>query len=84
MSISTATPTASDPIPDAPPGDVRDAICVAAAVCERLAADGCEVRFDTDPLTGRLLIVLRELSGRPIARLSAGDVIELAAGGSLL
>ena len=71
-------------MPDAgpPPGEVLDAIAVAAAVYEQLAADGREVRFELDR-GGRVCAQLRDMSGRTLANLSAGDVIDLAAGGSL-
>lgn len=71
-------------MPDAgaPPADVLDAIAVAAAVYEQLAMEEREVRFELDD-GGKVTAQLRDLSGRTLATLSAGDVIDLAAGGSL-
>ncbi|MGH2873434.1 MAG: hypothetical protein ACRDL5_13365 [Solirubrobacteraceae bacterium] len=80
MSYLTAV---SETVPATPPVEVLDAVALAATVYERLLEDDREVRFDLDPLTGTLVISLRETSGRRLAALSASDVIDLAAGGSL-
>lgn len=83
MSTPPATPADARRFPATPPAEVLDAIAVAAAVYDELAARGEEVRFEIDPGSGRVSAQLHDTSGRTIARLSAGDVIDLAAGGSL-
>ncbi|MGH3260802.1 MAG: hypothetical protein ACRDNS_02290 [Trebonia sp.] len=70
-------------IPDSPPDDVLYEIGVAARVYDRLLASGRELRFDTDPVTGRLSARLMGVGGETLTKLSATDVIDLAAGEQL-
>ncbi len=84
MSRPPAPSRRADSIPDGPPPQVMDAIALAAAVYERMAADGREVRFETDPNSGRLVISLRDARGAALAHLSACDVVDLAAGAAPL
>ncbi|MGH2914272.1 MAG: hypothetical protein ACRDMX_04715 [Solirubrobacteraceae bacterium] len=80
MSFPTTPPAKFQTVPDSPPEEVLDAIAVAGDVYERLRASGRQVRFELEPDTGWLRASLRDESGRVLARLTAGDVIDLATG----
>lgn len=52
----------------------------AARACEDLRADGREVHFELDALTGAVSATLRDLDGRVLRALSPTEVLEVAAG----
>lgn len=71
--------TADGSMPDA----VRDAIVAAGQVAERLAAQGRQLHFSTDPGSGDVVIEVQDLDGKVLGTIAPTKVLELAAGGSL-
>jgi hypothetical protein len=57
------------------PEHVLDEIDTAALRCERLAAEGHEVRFDEDPATGRVVASLCDLGGGVVRALPLREVV---------
>jgi hypothetical protein len=56
------------------------AVDEAARQADRLEADGREVDFRIDHLTGCLAIELRDLAGTVLRELSVGDAVAIAEG----
>jgi hypothetical protein len=56
------------------------AVDEAARQADRLEADGREVDFRTDELTGSLAIELRDLAGTVLRQLSIRDAVTIAEG----
>jgi hypothetical protein len=53
-------------------------VAAAEAAWETLRAQGREIHFETDPLTGRLSITERELDGTVLRSVSPSEVVEIA------
>ena len=78
--MSPAPPVDPRTIPDSPPAAVLDQIAAAAKIYDRLLDSGRELRLELHPVTGRLHATLAGPDGAGPVRLSATDVIDLAAG----
>ena len=63
-----------------PPPQVWTAVDAAAARADELEAEGREIDFRLDELTGRLSIELRDLVGTTFRELSATDAVAIAEG----
>jgi hypothetical protein len=63
-----------------PPERVWREVDEAAHVWEDLQAQGCELHFEVDEQSGRLIIEMRELDGDVLGTLSASEVAALASG----
>jgi len=61
-------------VPDIPE-HVLDEIDAAALRCERLAAEDQQVRFETDPATGRVVASLCDLAGGVVRALPLREVV---------
>jgi len=73
--IDLATRREAEPVVADIPEHVLDEIDAAALRCERLAAEGQEVRFETDPATGRVSASLCDLGGGVVRALPLREVI---------
>jgi hypothetical protein len=76
-------PVTVDGVPSSPPPEVWDAIAVAAGAAARLEQAGRELRFTTDPQTGRPVVELHDRDGNVLDTLSPIQVLEIASGGTL-
>ena len=74
---------ASAAIPDSPPAEVLDAMGAAADAYDRLKTAGRQLHFDTDPVTGRLIVQLLDLDGNVVTTLPPSKVLDLDSGGTL-
>jgi hypothetical protein len=63
-----------------PPPEVWLAVDAAARRADELEAEGREVDFRLDELTGRLSIDLRDLAGTVFRELSVAEAVEIAEG----
>jgi hypothetical protein len=63
-----------------PPPEVWLAVDAAARRAEELEAEGRELDFRLDGLTGRLSIELRDLAGTAFRELSVADAVAIAEG----
>jgi hypothetical protein len=79
---ASAAAVSFDAIPSAPPQEVLDQMASAAAVYERLASQGRELRFARDE-SGRTALEVRDRVGNVLERLSPTQALELAAGAPL-
>jgi hypothetical protein len=78
-----AEPVKVDTIPSAPPPEVLDAMGVAAAQHDRLAATGRGLSFKIDDATGKLIIAVHDARGKVLFTLPPAKALEFAGGGSL-
>ena len=71
----------SDPIPIAtPPAEVLEEMKVAAQAHDRLAAAGQRLRFELDPESGGVSIMLTDTEGTPLSAVSPSTVLHVASG----
>jgi hypothetical protein len=63
-----------------PPPEVWAAVDAAARRVDQLEAEGRELDFRLDELTGRLSIELRDLAGTVFRQVSAGEAVAIAEG----
>lgn len=70
-------------IPDSPPGEVLDAIGVAASAYDRLTASGRALTFKIDDATGKVQVQVHDSSGKVLFSVPASKALDIAAGGSL-
>jgi hypothetical protein len=63
-----------------PPPEVWHAVDAAARRAEELEAQGREIDFRLDDLTGRLSIELRDLAGTTFRELSGAEAVAIAEG----
>ena len=63
-----------------PPPEVWAAVDAAATRADQLEAEGRELDFRLDELTGRLSIELRDLAGTAFRELSPADAVAIAEG----
>jgi hypothetical protein len=63
-----------------PPPEVWAAVDGAARRVDQLEAEGRELDFRLDDLTGRLSIELRDLAGTVFRHVSAGEAVAIAEG----
>jgi len=66
--------------PEWPPKRIWREVDEAALVWEDLQAQGCELHFEVDEQSGRLVIEMRELDGEVVGTLSPSEVVALASG----
>lgn len=74
---------AGEPIAECPPREVLDAIEAAARWQQRLDAEGREVRFSRDPVSGRVAAELRDCNGRLLRTISTPELLDAITTGSL-
>jgi hypothetical protein len=67
-------------MPVAPPPEVMDAISAASRAYDQLASTGHQMRFATDPGTGRMSIQLQDPDGNTIGSLKPSHVLAIAGG----
>ena len=72
----TTRPPARRIVTGPPPEAIAEVREVARAA-ERMRERGQEVRFERDPVTGRMRAELRDLSGRVLREIPLGEVLEL-------
>jgi hypothetical protein len=70
-------------LPSSPPPEVLDEMANAAAVYDRLSAQGRELRFTRDATSGRTQIEVRDRGGNLLGQLSPAQALDLAAGAPL-
>ena len=66
--------------PEWPPRRVWREVDEAALVWEDLQAQGCELHFEIDEDSGRLIIEMRELDGEVLGPVSPSEVLKIASG----
>jgi cytosine/adenosine deaminase-related metal-dependent hydrolase len=81
--LPRSTRVRPDDIPASPPSEVLDAIARAHKAYERLEESGRHVHLHLDEETRRLALELTDAAGTPLCRLSAREVLDLAAGAPL-
>ncbi len=74
---------AVDAFPSSPPQEVLDQMASAAAVYDRFASQGRELRFARDQESGRMAVEVRDRAGNVLKQLSAAQALEVAAGAPL-
>jgi FlaG protein len=67
-------------IPAAPPAEVLDELHVAGRVVAELHARGRELRFASDPDSGRIVVEVRDLDGNVLRRIPPSDALRVASG----
>jgi hypothetical protein len=67
-------------VPAAPPAEVLDEVAVAGKVVAELHARGRQLRFASDPDTGRIVVEVRDLDGNVLRRIPPYDALRIAAG----
>jgi flagellar protein FlaG len=67
-------------IPDAPPAEVLAELHVAGRVVAELHARGRELRFASDPDSGRIVVEVRDLDGNVLRRIPPSDALRVASG----
>jgi len=77
--VESTEPVTVDMIPAVPPQEVLDAIQTASQSYDAVAATGHQIHFATDPQSGRLSIQLLGPSGAPVAKLTPGKALAVAA-----
>jgi hypothetical protein len=82
-SAPSASSIAFDALPSSPPQEVLDQMASAAQTYERLSAQGRELRFAHDEVSGRTQIEVRDRSGNLLKALSPAEALDLAAGAPL-
>jgi hypothetical protein len=81
---AAVTPAVSlDTLPSSPPQEVLDQMAGAAQTHAALSAQGRELRFARDPLSGRTRIEVRDRDGNILRTLSPAQALEVAAGAPL-
>jgi FlaG protein len=70
-------------IPDSPPPEVLEAMGAAAHAYDRLKTAGRRLHFETDNVTGRVIVQLLDPDGNVVTTLPPSKVLDLASGGTL-
>ena len=70
-------------IPDSPPAEVLDAMGVAAAAHDRLAAIDRGLSFKVDDATGKVTVEVHDADGKLLFTVPGSKALDIAAGGSL-
>lgn len=69
-----------DAMAASPPPEVYEAMDVASAAVDELAARGLEVRFGSDRATGGLVVSVHDQEGNVMRTISGSDALDIAAG----
>ena len=67
-------------VPATLPPEVLDAVAVAGRVVAELHARGRELRFGSDPDSGRIVVEVRDLDGNVLRRIPPSEALRIAAG----
>ena len=70
-------------IPASPPAEVLDAMGVAAAAHDRLAAIDRGLSFKVDDATGKVTVEVHDADGKLLFTVPGSKALEIASGGSL-
>lgn len=70
--------TRTSDVPPAPPPEVLEQVDAAAEVAEQLQRSGRQLRFETDPQDGRLIIEVRDMSGQVLRRIPPTEALAIA------
>ncbi len=73
----------AEPIPALPPDEVLDEIGAAADRADELWADGRELHFRNDEASGRVIVEVRDLTGRVIRTISPSESLGVLSGAAL-
>ena len=68
---------------DGPPAELSAQVTAAGRRWEELQAAGRELRFEQDPVSGRIVVEVRDLDGELIRTVPASAALEIAAGAPL-
>ncbi|HEY2439864.1 MAG TPA: hypothetical protein VGI07_06520 [Solirubrobacteraceae bacterium] len=78
-----AEPPPAEAIPASPPAEVLDAIGAAADAYDRLKTSGRHLHFETDAVTGKLIIQVLDDEGHLLTTLPPSKALDLADGAPL-
>jgi flagellar protein FlaG len=71
-------------LPEAgPPPELRAEMDAAARVAQELRAQGRELRFEHDDVSGRIRVEVRDLDGNVLREIPASKALDIAAGAPL-
>jgi FlaG protein len=69
--------------PASPPPEVREAIGAAAARAAELRAENRELHFHKDPVSGRVVVQVRDLAGNLIRTIPPSKALDIMAGAAV-
>ena len=77
---STSTAVGAHGIEGCPPPEVRAQVAAAAERAAVMAAQGRELHFATDPVSGRLVVQVRDLAGGVVRTIKPSEALDLMTG----
>jgi FlaG protein len=85
--VPPARPAAAAPVdkvtldvPSSPPPDARAQVELAAQIADEMAANNRELHFSKDEDTGRLVIQVRDLTGKVIRTIPPSHALDIMSG----
>jgi uncharacterized FlaG/YvyC family protein len=67
-------------VPSSPPPDARAQVDLAAQIADEMAANNRELHFSKDEDTGRLIIQVRDLTGKVIRTIPPSHALDIMSG----